>query len=326
MEDVLQKIVAATGLGMEEVERRVAEKQRELSGFVSKEGAAYIVAKEMGLDLVGAGRKKTIKISEIANGNNNVAFVARVLRIFEAREFEKNGRKFRVGNLLLGDETGTIRLSLWDEQLGLGSKVNVGDCIEVSGAYSKEGPVSIEVRLGRRGAIRSVENAEMPSAEEILKREGSSRVCIEELKEGKVCEIRAALMQIFDTENVFDVCPECGGRVKYEGGKYNCIKHPAVVPKKSIVVNGVADDGTGNIRLVMFGEVGLQLLGLTMDQVMERRGKVFDGLDLVGREFVFSGRVRKNQMFDRLEFVVSGIGKPEIEREISTLINALSAK
>ncbi|MBI4015320.1 MAG: DUF2240 family protein [Candidatus Aenigmarchaeota archaeon] len=326
MEDVLQKIVAATGLAMEEVERRVAEKQRELSGFVSKEGAAYIVAKEMGLDLIGTGKKRTVKISEIVNGNNNVAFDARVLRVFEAREFEKNGRKFRVGNLLLGDETGTVRLSLWDEQIGLGSKIAVGDCIEVSGAYSKEGPVSIEVRLGRRGNIKRAENVELPSAENILKKEGSSRVSIEELKEGKVCEIRAALMQIFETENIFDVCPECGGKIKYEGGKYLCVKHSAVVPRKSMVVNGVADDGSGNIRLVMFGDVGLHLLGLTMDQVMERRGKVFDGLDLIGTEFVFSGRVRKNQMFDRLEFVVSGIAKLEMEKEISTLINALSAK
>ena len=50
--DIIQKILSSTGLGAEEVERRILEKQRELSDLVSREGAAFIVAKELGLDLI----------------------------------------------------------------------------------------------------------------------------------------------------------------------------------------------------------------------------------------------------------------------------------
>lgn len=49
---VIQNIVSVTGLTIEDVKKRVLDKQKEFENLISEEGAAYIVAKELGLKLV----------------------------------------------------------------------------------------------------------------------------------------------------------------------------------------------------------------------------------------------------------------------------------
>ena len=50
-DELLKNIIDKSGLSKEEAGKRILEKQNELSNLISKEGAAYIIAKEMGLDI-----------------------------------------------------------------------------------------------------------------------------------------------------------------------------------------------------------------------------------------------------------------------------------
>ncbi|MEM7820177.1 MAG: DUF2240 family protein, partial [Candidatus Aenigmatarchaeota archaeon] len=144
---ILQKIIATTGMSNEDLEHRIAEKQRELSGLVSREGAAYIIAKELGLELFEK-TKRRLEIKSIVPGLKNVTLTARLLRIFEARQFERNGQKSSVANIILGDETGIVRLSLWDQQLELLKQLQPGLAVEIFGAYTKDdGRGGTEIRL-----------------------------------------------------------------------------------------------------------------------------------------------------------------------------------
>ena len=51
---------------------------------------------------------------------------------------EKNGKKGKVVNLMLADETGQIRLSLWNEQVKLveESQIKEGVVIEITNGYT----------------------------------------------------------------------------------------------------------------------------------------------------------------------------------------------
>jgi hypothetical protein len=55
------------------------------------------------------------------------------------------------------------------------------------------------------------------------------------------------------------------------------------------------------------------------------RDSFFENIDVLGKEFMISGRVRKNVAFNRLEFVVSDVRDLDFEEEINKLINNLSA-
>jgi replication factor A1 len=100
-----------SGVSEDEINRRVKEKISQLSDLVSKEGAAHIVANQMGISLMNLPKK--LKINEIKEGMRNVEVVGKVTKVFDVREFTVGEREGKVGSLFIGDETGTIRVTLW---------------------------------------------------------------------------------------------------------------------------------------------------------------------------------------------------------------------
>ena len=51
MEELVKRMSFASGMTEEEILSKIEDKKLELSGLISDEGAAYIVAKEIGLDV-----------------------------------------------------------------------------------------------------------------------------------------------------------------------------------------------------------------------------------------------------------------------------------
>ncbi|MEM5814558.1 MAG: DUF2240 family protein [Candidatus Aenigmatarchaeota archaeon] len=334
-EQIVEKIISATGIGAEELERKIREKQRELSDLVSREGAAYIVAKEMGLDLVNRPRQK-MEIKNVVPGIRNLTLEARISRVFDIRQFEREGKRSKVANVILADGSGTVRMSLWDEQTDILDKLKPGIAIEISGAYTKEDTRGgVEIRLSRRGAVRVLETSALPAVEEIEKKAANAgRIEIKDVKENENAEIRAAIVQLFETEQFYEICPECGMRLKQEkieiqpgieAFAWKCATHGTVKPKVTMALSGVLDDGTGNIRVVFFRDLAAKVLGLTMEEIVARKGKVFESVDVIGKEFVVSGRVRRNKMFDRLEFVANDVKDVEPRNEIISLLNLFAS-
>jgi hypothetical protein len=322
LENILEKIVGSTKHSEEEVEEMILKKQAELSNLVSKEGAAYIVAKELGLDLVERKRAE-VKIKDVAAGRS-FTLRARVIRAFPAKEYEKNGSKFKVGNVILGDETGSIRMSLWDAQTDVIEKLESGMALELFGAYGKENNRNeIEVRVGRSGGIKKIDGEGLPAVGEV-QTTGPTKSKISGFSSSGVYSIRAMVAQIFENEKYYEVCPDCGSRTKEDEGKFKCKTHGEIKPALSIVVSAVLDDGSSNIRGVFFREVGAKFLGMTMDQVLERKGKLFDYVDVLGKEFIFEGRVRQNQMFNRSEFIVTDVKDVDTGKEVEELIKVFA--
>lgn len=70
IKDMIMEISKASNLPEEDVKRMVEEKQIELSGLVSNEGAAYIVGKELGVNLIKETVGHRLKIKNIVPGMN----------------------------------------------------------------------------------------------------------------------------------------------------------------------------------------------------------------------------------------------------------------
>ena len=334
MEDIIQKIISETKLSPEEIDRKVVDKQRELSNLVSREGAAYIVAKELGIDVMKKVKPK-LDIKGLVMGIRDLIIQARVMRVFDIREFEKNGRKGKVANVVLADGSGSCRFSLWDDQTILLENLKQGGAIEIFGAYTKDdGRGGIEIRLGKMGGVKLLEHSELPEIESLQKTLQAGRVDIAVLKEGMVAEIRVAVVQIFETEQWYEVCGQCGTRLKQEkisiqpgieAFAWKCTTHGTVQPAHTLVVSGVADDGTGNIRIVLFRDLAAKLLGSTMEDLVAHKGKIFENSDVLGKEFVIRGRARRNTMFDRLEFIASEISDVNPTKETELLLNLFAS-
>ena len=76
--------------------------------------------------------------------------------------------------------------------------------------------------------------------------------------------------------------------------------------EKGAVMNVVLDDGSEIIRAVMFNET-IKKFGLTDEEIFDVGKFNLKKEQILGEERFFSGVVKKNDFFDRLEMSVNGI-------------------
>jgi len=305
-ERILEKISKSSGLNKEEIERRVEAKKAKLSGLISKEGAAQIVAAELGISFAN----DTLKINELLPNMKRVNLVGKIISLFPVRSFNKNGKEGRVANLIVADETSNIKIVLWDtNHIDLIEKKEIkeGSIIEISNASMREN----ELHLGSF--------SELKISNEILK-----EVILEiAVKEKKIINFnnmenvrtRAFIVQIFDPR-FFEVCPECSKKVMREGENCICQEHKKVIPEKRALINFVLDDGTETIRAVLFHE-NISSLGLS--NIEDSNSLEIQKQSLLGKEMFFSGNVRKNKLFENLEFIVDKAQEVDVEELIKGL-------
>jgi replication factor A1 len=112
----------------EEFERRVDAKIEECGDLVDEPTAAMLVIGELG--------RQHVKIRGLSGKSSLFSFFGKVVDKTEPKEFDRaDGEKGWVATLLLGDETGTTRVVLWDEKAGAALDVAKGDVLEIIGRH-----------------------------------------------------------------------------------------------------------------------------------------------------------------------------------------------
>lgn len=329
-EALVSKIAEATGIPKEEILRKIREKQEELSGLVSAVGAAHIIANELKVPTLPPIRT-LVRAEDLKEGMNSVEMSLRLGRIFPVREFERpGGIKGKVLNAVAGDETGTVRVVLWGRNAELADKMAEGQVIRVVQGYVKMDRMGRpELHAGNR--TRIILNADdersrsLPEVKARLVEKSNMALSIAELKgAGETARIRAAVMKVFQRQPFFEVCPTCGKSLS----SGECPEHKAVQPAKALIVSVMLDDGTGNIRATFFRKGAEQILGMSTqdaEKIATLAGNPLVALTstekIIGREKVFNGRARRNEMFGgRLEMIVDSVEEVDLPAEIGTLL------
>jgi len=112
----------------EEFEQRVEKKIDECGDLVDEPTAAMMVVGELG--------REHVKIKGLSAKSSLFSFFGKVVDKTEPKEFDRaDGEKGWVATLLLGDETGTTRVVLWDEKAGAALDVEPGEVLEVIGRH-----------------------------------------------------------------------------------------------------------------------------------------------------------------------------------------------
>ncbi len=321
LDKIIERIKNEKGVSEAEINEKIEKKLTQLSGLISKEGAAHIIANEYGVKLFENVQGK-MKIENILSGMRSVETVGKVQRVFELREFDTGQRKGKVANFIIGDETGTIRIVLWNDQAEKINELSEGAIVRISGAYVRENQGRKELHLNERSKITL--NPEGESIGEV-KQFTTTRKDIKELQENDSnVEILGTVVQVYDLR-FFEICPECNKRARLKDeNTFACDQHGTVTPKYSYVLNFFIDDGTENIRSVCFRNQADRLLNLSEEEVLtlrenpEKLQQIKDGL--LGNIVKLVGRVTKNQMFDRLEFMTQLVfPNPNPEEEVKRL-------
>jgi ssDNA-binding replication factor A large subunit len=122
------------------------------------------------------------KIGDLKEGVGSVNVAALATQVSEIREFiRRDGSEGRVVSVLLEDETGTVRLSLWDDDVDLIDDIQDGSIIVVENGYTRAGFGGLDLNAGRNGRVHVDPedlDVELPDIERRV-------VKIEDLKEGQ---------------------------------------------------------------------------------------------------------------------------------------------
>jgi replication factor A1 len=93
---------------------------------------------------------KNMKISELTPRQGNVDVEGTIKEIEEPRSFNKFGRELKVANVVLEDDSGNVKLTLWNDDI---NKFVVGDKVKITNGYVSEFQGEKQLTSGKFGKI-----------------------------------------------------------------------------------------------------------------------------------------------------------------------------
>ena len=166
-------------------------------------------------------------VESLTLGDSDVTLRGKVLGTEPVRTFSRDdGSEGRVANLVLGDETGRVRVTLWDEKADRAEEIEAGTAVEVVDGYVRERDGALELHVGSRGAVEELDEAE---AEDV--RYVPETTPIEDLDIDTTVDI-AGVIRSADPKRTFDRDDGSEGQVR----------------------NVRVQDQTGDVRVALWGE------------------------------------------------------------------------
>jgi replication factor A1 len=139
------------------IEESIMKKMQEAEGLLTDEGAVYMVANDLGIDLSNERVMKTrMTISDLMLGTSDATITGTVLAVYPLRSFHrKNGREGKVARVILGDVTGIVNVVLWDDKAEIAEhRLAAEAVIRVNHGYVRAGlDGKPELNVGRKGSV-----------------------------------------------------------------------------------------------------------------------------------------------------------------------------
>ena len=157
-EDLLSKLLEnAPELSRSVIEERIKEKKDKIgSGYLTDQGALFLVASDLGVSLQES-QKIEIALKDLFIGAKEVTLQSRVLNLSPAKQFiKKDGTPFFLRTMTVYDSNSRVSVKLWDEKATLPEIENLkpGDLVKIIKAYVKSDLTGAPtINIGSGGTI-----------------------------------------------------------------------------------------------------------------------------------------------------------------------------
>lgn len=234
------------------------------------------------------------KINDLAEGDRDVSIVGRVLSMGEPTQFTKSdGSSGIVRSMEIADDTGMIRVSLWDDQAN--APLKEGEAVKIENPRINLRNDRIEISVGRTTLITKEKEDEtsLPALDEIQEQLYPTKK-IEEIDEGdQNIKVRGEVIDIRGNKILFEMCPNCNKRVNWVEDAYVCdiCGEEIEKPNMLMIIGLVLEDDTGTISMTFFRKSAEEILGMNTLEAEEiiaatgDEGSLEEKVgDLVGRQ------------------------------------------
>ena len=158
LEVIVEQILSSrSDLKREEVLEMIEKKKRVAGDFLEDETAARIVASELGVKSEKKRLVLEIQIQNLVSGLNDVTVAGKVVALYPPKIFtRRDWSEGKLASLLVSDESGTLRVVLWDDKVDLveSGKIKQEQTIRIWHGYVREGwGGNLELHIGKRGSV-----------------------------------------------------------------------------------------------------------------------------------------------------------------------------
>jgi len=179
-DEIIKRIMLTRqDLTRDEVLVMVEEKKKEAEGYFTTEGAARIVASELGVEILKEPFKPEIMIRDLVSGLNDVTIIGRIIIVYPTKTFTRPVKTGKVARLLIADKSGMLKAIFWNDKANLveDGRVKQGEIVRILHGYAREGlDGKLEVHVGLRGSLQispsGIINHEYPPVEHFFNKIG----------------------------------------------------------------------------------------------------------------------------------------------------------
>ena len=267
-----------TRLGMMSVDLNIGSGSRVIK--LSEEQASAMFIPEL------STLEKTIynpkKIEDLDEDEEDTIIIGRIIEINDIREFDRDtGDKGHVRNIEIADDTGSIRVALWDNDAL--KEREIGDGIKLQNprlALNMDN--RLEANVSRATTILEPSESELeklPSIDDLMAEIYVPKT-IESLLEDdtNVC-VTGTIKEVSTQRVLLKRCPSCNQSVEETDEEYVCDNCGFTFdePEYLLMVPTRIEDDTGDIQVTFFDKLAEELIGMKKEEIISL---VDDGYDI----------------------------------------------
>ena len=212
-------------------------------------------------------------IEELREGDHDVRLIGRVVAIDEPNEFVRSdGKPGLVRSVEIGDQTGVVRASLWDEKAN--KPLKEGDVIKIESPRVVLRNDHVEISVGRNTPLTNAneeESSKIPSIKEIQDKRYPKKK-IDEIEENdRNIKVSGKVIEAYGNKILYEMCPNCNKRVNLTENGYICevCGEEIEQPNYLMIIPLVIEDETGTMRATFFRKSAEELIEMTTPEVEE---------------------------------------------------------
>ena len=99
-------------------------------------------------------------VGDLSPSSRNVNIIVKVVEKSDVREIisRRDGSQHKVGDATVGDETGIVLLTLWDDMI---EKLEIGHTYKIRNSFTSIFKGSLRLNLGRYGTVEEMKEKEI---------------------------------------------------------------------------------------------------------------------------------------------------------------------
>ena len=214
-----------------------------------------------------------IKIDDVEEDEQDKILIGRIIEMYDPREFERDDGTGLVRNIEIADDTGSIRVVLWDDDAE--REFELGQPIKLQNPRLRFNDRSNRVEASITGGTAILEPneselAKLPSQEELMEAIYVSKTIESLLEDDTNVKVTGRICDVNTDRVLLKRCPHCDNNVEHTEMENVCdfCGEEFEEPKYTLFVNTTIEDETGEIQVTFYENLAEELIDMDKERVI----------------------------------------------------------